>query len=92
VFVAVFTKLVALFALADIDLAAAHAGLATDLVVYGIVLMFAGFMMRWTTWDFGLGQVLWPDVYEEIGLWLLRLGIAMSFIGGLIVMAIEYVL
>ena len=84
------SKLVGLLVVAHIDLAAAHAGIATGVLVYGVVLLFCGFAMRWTAWGFGLGQVLRPDLYDEIGLWLLRLGTALSFIGSLAVIAINY--
>jgi len=84
------TKLILLLGLVQSLLSAADAGFATDVLVYGLVLLFAGFMMRWTTWAYGLAQVLWPDLYEEIGLWLLRLGVAMSFAGAVAIIVIEY--
>lgn len=84
------TKLVTFLVIAHVDLAAAHAGIATDVLAYGVVLLFSGFMMRWTSWGFGLGQVLRPDLYDDIGWWLLRLGTALGLIGSLAVIAIEY--
>ena len=84
-------KLALLVVISNVELRAAHAGIATDVLVYGLVLLVSGFMMRWTTWAYGLGQVLWPDLYDEIGLWLLRLGIAMAFVGALAVVVIEYI-
>ncbi|HWE56462.1 MAG TPA: hypothetical protein VG435_13185 [Acidimicrobiales bacterium] len=84
------SKVVALLVIAHIDLAAAHAGVATDVLAYGGVLLFSGFAMRWTSRWFGLGQALRPDLYDEIGLWLLRLGTALGCIGSLAVMAAEY--
>jgi hypothetical protein len=84
------TKVVVFLVVARVDLAAAHAGIATDLVAYGLVLLLSGFTMRWTAWGFGLGQVLRPDLYDDIGLWLLWLGAALSLIGSVAVVAIEY--
>ena len=77
-------------AIAHIDLGAAHAGVAIVLFVFGVVLPFSGFTMRWTAWDLGLGQVLYPDRYDELGLWLLRLGTVMACIGAVAVIALEY--
>jgi hypothetical protein len=84
------TKVLLLLVIVHIDLAAAHAGVATGALAYGVVLVFSGFAMRWTAWDFGLGQVLKPDLFDEIGLWLLRLGVALSLIGSIAVIAVEY--
>jgi hypothetical protein len=50
------------------------------MVVYGLVGLVAGFVMRWSMWTFGLGQVFYPELYEEVGLWLVRLGTALSFV------------
>jgi hypothetical protein len=38
-------------------------------------------MMRWTAWSFGLSQVLYPELYEVVGPWLIALGVAMASIG-----------
>jgi hypothetical protein len=81
---------VALLVIAHIDLAGAHAGISTVVLVDGVVFLFAGFVMRWTACGFGLGQALRPDLYDDIGLWLLRLGTALTFIGSLAVTAMEY--
>ncbi len=45
-----------------------HAGAWTYMVVYGLVGLVAGFVMRWSMWTFGLGQVFYPELYEEVGL------------------------
>ena len=83
-------KVAVFLAIAHIDLGAAHAGVAIVLFVFGVVLPFCGFTMRWTAWDFGLGQVLHPDLYDELGLWLLRLGSVAACIGAVAVTALEY--
>lgn len=83
-------KVAVFLAVAHIDLGAAHAGIATVLLVFGVVLLFCGFAMRWTAWDFGLAQVLYPDLYDELGLWLLRLGTVMACLGAVAVIALEY--
>lgn len=77
--------------LAHIGLGAAHATFAIDVFVYGLVFLAAGFTMRWTAWGFGLGQVLKPELYDEIGLWLIRLGTVMSLAGSFLVITFEYI-
>jgi uncharacterized membrane protein len=48
---------------------------------YGAVGVFVGFAMRWTSWTFGLSQVLYPELYEQVGFWLVRLGIVVASVG-----------
>ncbi len=67
--------------LVNTDLFAAHAGVWTYMCAYGAVGVFVGFAMRWTSWTFGLSQVLYPELYEEVGFWLVRLGIAVASVG-----------
>lgn len=83
-------KVAVFLAIAHIDVGATHAGIATVLFVFGVVLLFCGFTMRWTSWDFGLAQVLYPDLYDELGLWLLRIGVVMACFGAIAVIALEY--
>ena len=47
----------------------------------GVVGVFVGFAMRWTSWTFGLSQVLYPELYEQVGFWLVGLGIAVASVG-----------
>ena len=67
-----------------------HAGLGTTVSAYGAVCLFAGFGARWRKRFFGPGQLIEPEVYEEIGRWLYRLGVALVLIGGVAVTA-QYV-
>jgi hypothetical protein len=59
-----------------------HAGLGTRVSAYGAVCLFAGFGARWRKRFFGPGQLIEPELYEEIGRWLYRLGVALVLIGG----------
>jgi hypothetical protein len=67
-----------------------HASLGTRLSAYGAVSLFAGFGARWRKRFFGPGQLIEPDLYEEVGRWLYRLGVALVLIGGAAVIA-QYV-
>ncbi len=64
-----------------------HAGLGTKLSAYGAVSLFAGFGARWRKRFFGPGQLIEPDLYEEVGRWLYRLGVALVLVGGAAVVA-----
>ena len=67
-----------------------HAGLGTIVSAYGAVCLFAGFGARWRKRFFGPGQLIEPEVYEEIGRWFYRLGVALVLVGGVAVTA-QYV-
>jgi hypothetical protein len=64
-----------------------HAGLGTTLSAYGAVSLFAGFGARWRKRFFGPGQLVEPELYEEVGHWFYRLGVALVLIGGAAVIA-----
>jgi hypothetical protein len=64
-----------------------HAGVGTTVSAYGAVCLFAGFGARWRKRFFGPGQLIEPELYEEIGRWLYRLGVALVLIGGAAVTA-----
>ena len=59
-----------------------HAGAGTTVSAYGAVCLFAGFGARWRKRFFGPGQLIEPELYEEIGRWLYRLGVVLVLIGG----------
>jgi hypothetical protein len=64
-----------------------RASLGTSLSAYGAVSLFAGFGARWRKRFFGPGQLIEPELYEEAGRWLYRLGVALVLIGGVVVSA-----
>ena len=64
-----------------------HAGVGTTVSAYGAVCLFAGFGARWRKRFFGPGQLIEPELYEEIGRWLYRLGVVLVLIGGAAVTA-----
>jgi hypothetical protein len=65
----------------------AHASPGTIVSAYGAVCLFAGFGARWRKRFFGPGQLIEPEVYEEIGRWLYRLGVVLVLVGGVAVTA-----
>ncbi len=88
--VGIVMKILVFIWLVNIDLAVTHAGVWTYALVYGLVAMFAGFAMRWTSWSFGLLQVLYNQLYEEVGSCLIRLGTALSFVAGAGILVVHY--
>jgi hypothetical protein len=64
-----------------------HAGLGTSVSAYGAVCLFAGFGARWRKRFFGPGQLVEPEVYEEVGRWLYRIGVVLVLVGGALVTA-----
>ena len=64
-----------------------HEKLAPGLCAYGAVCLFAGFGARWRRRFFGPGQLLEPEFYEVIGLWLYRAGVALVIAGGALMAA-----
>ncbi|HTT89512.1 MAG TPA: hypothetical protein VMF65_08135 [Acidimicrobiales bacterium] len=67
-----------------------HAGVGTTVSAYGAVCLFAGFGARWRKRFFGPGQIIEPELYEEVGRWLYRLGVVLVLVGGAAVTA-QYV-
>jgi hypothetical protein len=63
-------------------MAAIHAHLGAQVTAYGAVCLFAGFGARWRRRFFGPGQLLEPELYEELGRWLYRLGAVLVLCGG----------
>ena len=61
---------------------ALHARLGAQVSAYGAVCLFAGFGARWRRRFFGPAQLLEPELYEELGRWLYRLGAALVLCGG----------
>jgi hypothetical protein len=64
-----------------------HAGSGTSVSAYGAVCLFAGFGARWRKRFFGPGQLVEPEVYEELGRWLYRIGVVLVLVGGALVTA-----
>jgi len=64
-----------------------HAGVGTTVSAYGAVCLFAGFGARWRKRFFGPGQLIEPELYEEIGRWLYRIGVVLVLVGGAAVTA-----
>jgi hypothetical protein len=64
-----------------------HAGVGTTVSAYGAVCLFAGFGARWRKRFFGPGQIIEPEVYEEVGRWLYRVGVVLVIVGGAAVTA-----
>jgi hypothetical protein len=59
-----------------------HAGAGEAICGYGAVCLFAGFGARWRRRFFGPGQLLEPELYEQLGLWLYRAGAVAVLAGG----------
>ena len=84
----VFTRLWALVKMASLAyttwwvMSVIHAGTGEVICAYGAVSLFAGFGAHWRRRFFGPGQLLEPELYEEIGQWLYRLGAAAVLVGG----------
>lgn len=49
---------------------------------YGAVCLFAGVGAHWRRRFFGPGQLMEPELYEEIGHWLYRIGSILVLVGG----------
>jgi hypothetical protein len=64
-----------------------HASPGATASAGGAVCLFAGFGARWRKRFFGPGQIVEPDLYEEIGRWMYRLGVVLVLIGGAVVIA-----
>ncbi|HXW77872.1 MAG TPA: hypothetical protein VEJ84_00155 [Acidimicrobiales bacterium] len=64
-----------------------HASPGATASAYGAVCLFAGFGARWRKRFFGPGQLVEPELYEEIGRWMYRLGVVLVLIGGAVVVA-----
>jgi hypothetical protein len=61
-----------------------HAGTGEVVCGYGAACLFAGFGARWRRRFFGPGQLLEPELYEQVGTWLYRAGAAAVLAGGTI--------
>ena len=59
-----------------------HAGTGEAICGYGAVCLFAGFGARWRRRFFGPGQLLEPELYEQLGSWLYRAGVVGVLVGG----------
>jgi hypothetical protein len=64
-----------------------HASPGATASAYGAVCLFAGFGARWRKRFFGPGQIVEPELYEEVGRWMYRLGVVLVLIGGTVVIA-----
>ena len=64
-----------------------HAGTGEALSGYGAVCLFAGFGARWRRRFFGPGQLLEPELYEQLGIWLYRAGTVTVLAGGAVYVA-----
>jgi hypothetical protein len=62
--------------------ATAKVPLGTTICAYGLASFIAGLGARWRRRWFGPGQLLEPELYEEIGRWLYRLGTVLVLAGG----------
>lgn len=60
----------------------AKQGLGTEICIYGLACFFAGIAGRWRKRWFGPGQLIEPELYEEVGSWLYRLGTVLVLVGG----------
>jgi hypothetical protein len=65
----------------------AHARTGTAVCAYGGVCLFAGVGARWRKRFFGPGQLLEPELYEDIGQWLYRVGAVLVLAGGVLLVA-----
>lgn len=88
---AIALKALFIFSFVGSLLDAAKAGVFTSVMVYGVVTAVLGFFMRWTSWGLGLSHVLRPDLYEGVGYWLVRVGLAVGCLGAVGVMFLRYV-
>ena len=61
-----------------------HARIGEAICGYGAVCLFAGFGARWRRRFFGPGQLLEPELYEEVGIWFYRVGVLGVLVGGAI--------
>jgi hypothetical protein len=59
-----------------------HANVGAQVCGYGAVCLFAGVGARWRRRFFGPGQLMEPELYEEIGQWLYRIGSVLVLVGG----------
>jgi hypothetical protein len=59
-----------------------HAGTGASVCGYGAACLFAGVGARWRRRFFGPGQLLEPELYEELGTWLYRVGACAVLVGG----------
>lgn len=64
-----------------------HEDLGTQICVYGGMCLFAGVGARWRKRFFGPGQLLEPELYEELGRWFYRVGVALVLCGGAVFVA-----
>jgi hypothetical protein len=61
-----------------------HAKLAEDVCAYGALCLFAGVGARWRKRFFGPAQLVRPELYEDIGQWLYRVGTVLVICGGVL--------
>jgi hypothetical protein len=59
-----------------------HANVGAQVCGYGAVCLFAGVGARWRRRFFGPGQLMEPELYEEIGQWFYRVGTVLVLVGG----------
>jgi hypothetical protein len=59
-----------------------HANVGAQVCGYGAVCLFAGVGAHWRRRFFGPGQLMEPELYEEIGQWLYRIGSILVLVGG----------
>jgi hypothetical protein len=59
-----------------------HANAGAQVCGYGAICLFAGVGARWRRRFFGPGQLIEPELYEDIGQWLYRIGTALVLAGG----------
>jgi hypothetical protein len=64
-----------------------HANLGAQVCGYGAVCLFAGVGAHWRRRFFGPGQLIEPELYEEIGRWLYRIGSVLVLVGGALSLA-----
>ncbi|MGO9659178.1 MAG: hypothetical protein ACLP7F_12580 [Acidimicrobiales bacterium] len=64
-----------------------HARLAAEVCGWGGVCLFAGIGGHWRRRFFGPGQLMEPELYEEIGRWLYRIGTVLVLAGGALLVA-----
>ena len=62
-----------------------HAHMGTEVCAFGGVCLFAGVGARWRKRFFGPGQLMEPELYEDIGRWLYRIGTVLVLAGGALV-------
>jgi hypothetical protein len=65
-----------------------HEDLGKQICGYGGMCLFAGFGARWRKRFFGPGQLIEPDLYEEIGRWFYRVGVLLVLCGAVIFVAL----